>query len=84
MTPTMGRWEEIKHEIWDTVVTPCDCCGQVVARHMWKAEVDGVQQQFCSPDCEELYAIRERHTGIGAGVPGPDDTRRDADRRGQR
>jgi hypothetical protein len=80
----MGRWEEIKHEIWDTVVTPCDCCGQVVARHMWIAEVNGVQRQFCSPGCEELYAIRGHDAAPGARFPGPDDAGRDADRRGQR
>lgn len=80
----MGRWQEIEHEIWDTVVTPCDCCGQVVARHMWIAEVDGEQRQFCGPECEELFAVRGHHSGRRAGFPGPGETSRDADRRGQR
>ena len=28
----MGRWQEQHPAVWETVVTPCDCCGQVVAR----------------------------------------------------
>ncbi len=51
----MGRWEEIHPEIWDTVVTPCDCCGQVVARRLWIVEVDNTDRRFCSTRCEELY-----------------------------
>ena len=31
----MGRWEPIVTQVWDTVVTPCDCCGQVVAKRLW-------------------------------------------------
>ena len=27
----VGRWEPIETQVWETVVTPCDCCGQVVA-----------------------------------------------------
>ncbi|HEX5195032.1 MAG TPA: hypothetical protein VFW09_19715 [Solirubrobacteraceae bacterium] len=50
-----GRWVELRPEIWDTVVTPCDCCGQVVARRLWVADVDGVQRRFCSTRCEALY-----------------------------
>jgi branched-chain amino acid aminotransferase len=51
----VGRWEEIHPEIWDTVVTPCDCCGQVVARRLWIVEVDNTERRFCSTRCEELY-----------------------------
>jgi ribosomal protein L24E len=36
-------------------VTPCDCCGQVVARRLWIVEIDGREQRFCSPACEELF-----------------------------
>lgn len=50
-----GRWEPIVTQVWETVVTPCDCCGQVVARRLWVAEVGGEEQRFCSPECEELY-----------------------------
>jgi hypothetical protein len=50
-----GRWEPIITQVWETVVTPCDCCGQVVATRLWAAEVDGHQHRFCSPECEELY-----------------------------
>jgi ribosomal protein L24E len=52
----MGRWEPIVTQVWDTVVTPCDCCGQVVASRLWVAEVDGEEHRFCSTRCEELYA----------------------------
>ncbi len=59
----MGRWEPIVAPVWETVVTPCDCCGQVVARRLWIAEVDGVERRFCSTECEELfrrYVLKER------------------------
>jgi hypothetical protein len=51
----LGHWEEIKTQVWDTVVTPCDTCGQVVARRLWVADVDGERHRFCSTTCEELY-----------------------------
>ena len=51
----MGRFEPIEPQVWETVVTPCECCGQVVARRLWVAEVDGAERRFCSPACEDLY-----------------------------
>ena len=51
----MGRWEPIEPQVWETVVTPCECCGQVVARRLWVAEIDGGERRFCGPACEELY-----------------------------
>ena len=51
----MGEWETIKRDVWETVVTPCACCGQVVAKRLWKTEVEGELLRFCAPDCEELY-----------------------------
>jgi len=42
-------------QVWETVVTPCDCCGQVVAKQLWVAEVGGEERRFCGPTCEELY-----------------------------
>jgi hypothetical protein len=41
--------------VWETVVTPCECCGQVVARRLWVADVEGAERRFCSPACEQLY-----------------------------
>ena len=38
---SVGRYEPIVTQVWETAVTPCDCCGQVVARRLWLAEVDG-------------------------------------------
>jgi hypothetical protein len=51
----MGRWEPVVTQVWETVVTPCRCCGQVVPRQLWKAEVEGDELAFCGPACEELY-----------------------------
>lgn len=51
----MGEWEALEPQVWETSVTPCECCGQVVARRLWRAEVGGRQMRFCSPECEQLY-----------------------------
>jgi hypothetical protein len=37
------------------VVTPCECCGQVVAKRLWRVELDDRVYRFCGPRCEELY-----------------------------
>ena len=50
-----GRWQPITTQIWEVNVTPCDCCGQVVARRLWLAAVGGEEHRFCGPACEELY-----------------------------
>ena len=50
-----GRYEPIRTQVWETVVTPCECCGQVVAKQLWVAEVEGLERRFCSPACEQLY-----------------------------
>ncbi len=53
--PGAGRWEPIVTQVWETVVTPCQCCGQVVARQLWVVEVEGKELRFCGPACERLY-----------------------------
>jgi ribosomal protein L24E len=48
------------------VVTPCDCCGQVVATQLWVVDVEGEERRFCSERCEELYrthVLPQRETG---------------------
>ena len=53
-------------QIWDTVITPCDCCGQVVAKRLWVVDVDGEERRFCSTRCEELYrthVVPQRRAG---------------------
>jgi hypothetical protein len=50
-----GRWEQIRTQVWETIVTPCDCCGQVVAKQLWIADVDGEEKRFCGLSCEALY-----------------------------
>jgi hypothetical protein len=50
-----GRWQPIVTQSWEVNVTPCECCGQVVARQLWLAEVAGEKHRFCSPACEDLY-----------------------------
>jgi hypothetical protein len=51
----VGEWEVIEKQVWDTVVTPCDCCGQVVASRLWVVDVGGERRRFCSERCEDLY-----------------------------
>jgi hypothetical protein len=50
-----GTWRPLNPQVWETVVTPCDCCGQVVAKQLWVVEVAGEEKRFCGPACEELY-----------------------------
>jgi hypothetical protein len=50
-----GTWRSLNPQVWETVVTPCDCCGQVVAKQLWVVEVAGEERRFCGPACEELY-----------------------------
>ena len=58
-----GSWQTLSPQVWETVVTPCDCCGQVVAKRLWVVEVAGRERRFCGPACEALYrdyvAVRE-------------------------
>jgi hypothetical protein len=54
VSPT-GTWHDLRPQVWETVVTPCECCGQVVAKRLWVVEVDGEERRFCSPECEQLY-----------------------------
>ena len=42
-----GRWEPVVNQIWETNVKPCECCGQIVAKQLWIAEVDGVFAGLC-------------------------------------
>jgi hypothetical protein len=51
----MGVWVPNRPQVWETVVTPCDCCGQVVAKQRWEVEIEGELRRFCSLECEELY-----------------------------
>jgi len=50
-----GSWQTLAPQVWETVVTPCDCCGQVVAKRLWVVSIDGAERRFCGPDCEALY-----------------------------
>jgi hypothetical protein len=50
-----GTWRPLNPQVWETVVTPCDCCGQVVAKQLWVVDVAGEEKRFCGPACEELY-----------------------------
>lgn len=68
----MGRWVPIEPQVWETVVTPCECCGQVVARRLWVAEIGGGERRFCGPACEELYRtyVLPRTAGGGSTADG--------------
>ena len=50
-----GTWKLLAPQVWETVVTPCDCCGQVVAKRLWIVDVEGQEHRFCGPECEDLY-----------------------------
>jgi hypothetical protein len=50
-----GTWRTLRPQVWETVVTPCDCCGQVVAKQLWVVNFDGNERRFCGPECEQLY-----------------------------
>jgi hypothetical protein len=61
-----GVWQEIEVAIWETNVTPCDCCGQVVAKRLWVIEIEGAEQRFCGEECEELFRRYVLPTRAGA------------------
>jgi ribosomal protein L24E len=66
---TVGHWEPIVMQVWDTVITPCDCCGQVVAKQLWIVDIDGEPHRFCSERCEELFrthVMPQRGAGAAA------------------
>jgi hypothetical protein len=69
--PLMGAWREQTPAIWETVVTPCDCCGQVVAKRLWIVDIDGREHRFCGPACEELFReyVVPRRTVSGQPPP---------------
>ena len=50
--PAGGRWEHLAGDWWQTDVTNCEFCGQVIPSDIWRA---GDGHQFCSNDCDERY-----------------------------
>jgi len=50
--PQGGHWERLAGDWWQTEVTNCEFCGQVIPRDIWRA---GDGHQFCSEDCDERY-----------------------------
>jgi hypothetical protein len=65
-----GRWQQIQKQIWDTIVTACDCCGQVVARRLWVVSIGSEPHRFCGEQCEELYRehVLPRRERAGRGM----------------
>ncbi len=51
----MGHWEPNDAEWYEQKTVYCDCCGLVIPKKHWVAEVEGAPQIFCGPDCEKLY-----------------------------
>ena len=49
---TGGHWEEHKGDWWQTSVTNCQLCGQVVPRDVW---VSAGGMRFCSVECDDRY-----------------------------
>jgi ribosomal protein L24E len=50
-----GYWEEIVREWWETSITNCSLCGQMIPSKVWIVEEGGRKLMLCSPDCERLY-----------------------------
>ena len=50
--PAGGTWERLTGDWWQTDVTNCELCGQVIPRDMWRS---GDGHGFCSQDCDERY-----------------------------
>ena len=61
----MGVWRIFDIPLWETAVTPCDCCGQVVAKRFWVVEICGTEKRFCSEECETLFRryVLTKHEG---------------------
>lgn len=55
MSQATGTWRTLSPQVWETIVSPCDCCGQVVAKRLWVVDVEGEERHFCGPECEQLY-----------------------------
>ena len=51
----MGEWKQKDTEWYDQSMTYCSCCGLVIPKSYWEAEVAGEARIFCKPDCERLY-----------------------------
>ena len=51
----MGHWETLETTWWETNVTNCSFCGEMIPRQEWVSEVEGQKRVFCSPECEQLY-----------------------------
>ena len=51
----MGKWQDRNAAWHDQSMTYCACCGLVIPRQYWEAEIDGIPRIFCKPDCERLY-----------------------------
>ena len=50
--PRGGHWERLDGDWWQTDVTNCEFCGQVIPSDIWRA---GDGHQFCSQDCDARY-----------------------------
>lgn len=47
-----GHWEQLGSDWWETSVTNCQLCGQVIPRDVW---VSAAGVQFCSRECDDRY-----------------------------
>ena len=50
----MGEWIDKNVAWYDQSMTYCACCGLVIPKSYWEAEVGGNSLVFCKPDCERL------------------------------
>ena len=49
---TGGHWEQLKADWWQTDVTNCQLCGQVIPRDVW-VSASGIR--FCSVECDDRH-----------------------------
>ena len=53
--PDVGEWKAGEISYLKANRAACALCGHPIAIRYWGAEVNGVEQTFCSPDHERLY-----------------------------
>ena len=64
----MGEWVDKEVAWYDQSMTYCACCGLVIPKSYWEAEVGGKALIFCKPDCERLYREHRLPEGGGNGA----------------
>ncbi|HEY8445555.1 MAG TPA: hypothetical protein VIL01_00450 [Thermomicrobiales bacterium] len=51
----MGRWVENDAAWYEQRMLHCQCCGRMIAKHIYREEVGGAERTFCGEECAQLY-----------------------------